>query len=383
MAAEEPGGRGEPAAHGEPAVHADGLVRSFGAHRVLDHVELRVERGEFFSLLGPSGCGKTTALRIIAGLEEADEGRVRIDGADVSRVPAHRRPTNLVFQQGALFPHMDVARNVAFGLKAEHTGREETARRVAEVLDVVGMGAFAGRAPSTLSGGQRQRVAIARALVKRPRVLLLDEPLSALDLGLQLRMRRELRALQRRTATTFVCVTHNQAEAMEMSDRIAVMARGRIEQIGTAEELYRTPVSRFVAEFIGENNLFTVTGTEPGPAGATPAGPARYAVAAADGLRLPLPGDTGAAPDTVAAVRPESFRITPPDSPDAAVRAVVRSAGFLGARVRVVLETSEGREILADTSGTGTIPAVGESVGLAVDASDVVVLPGTGPGSPR
>ncbi|AXG83073.1 ABC transporter ATP-binding protein [Streptomyces paludis] len=349
----------------------------------MDHVELRVERGEFFSLLGPSGCGKTTALRIIAGLEEADEGRVRIDGADVSRVPAHRRPTNLVFQQGALFPHMDVARNVAFGLKAEHTGREETARRVAEVLDVVGMGAFAGRAPSTLSGGQRQRVAIARALVKRPRVLLLDEPLSALDLGLQLRMRRELRALQRRTATTFVCVTHNQAEAMEMSDRIAVMARGRIEQIGTAEELYRTPVSRFVAEFIGENNLFTVTGTEPGPAGATPAGPARYAVAAADGLRLPLPGDTGAAPDTVAAVRPESFRITPPDSPDAAVRAVVRSAGFLGARVRVVLETSEGREILADTSGTGTIPAVGESVGLAVDASDVVVLPGTGPGSPR
>ncbi|MEU6608639.1 ABC transporter ATP-binding protein [Streptomyces shenzhenensis] len=364
-------------ASSDAAVHAEAITRSFGSRRVLDHVELEVGQGEFFSLLGPSGCGKTTALRIIAGLEHADEGVVRINGVDVTRTPAHRRPTNLVFQQGALFPHMDVARNIAFGLSTERTDRKETARRVAEALDVVGMSDFAGRAPSTLSGGQRQRVAIARALVKRPRVLLLDEPLSALDLGLQLQMRRELRALQRRTGTTFVCVTHNQAEAMEMSDRIAVMAHGRIEQVGTAQELYRSPAGRFVAEFIGENNLFEATGVQDGPEGA------RRAVTAA-GLRLPLPEKSSATPKTVVAVRPESFRITSPDTPGAAGRATVRSAGFLGARVRVVLEAPDGREILVDTTATGPAPSVGESVGLTVDASDVVVLPAAAAdGAPR
>ncbi|MER6528644.1 ABC transporter ATP-binding protein [Streptomyces sp. NPDC001508] len=355
-------------ASSDTAVLAEGITRSFGSRRVLDHVQLEVGQGEFFSLLGPSGCGKTTALRIVAGLEHADEGSVRINGVDVTRTPAHRRPTNLVFQQGALFPHMDVARNVAFGLSTERTDRKETARRVAEALDVVGMSAFAGRAPSTLSGGQRQRVAIARALVKRPRVLLLDEPLSALDLGLQLQMRRELRALQRRTGTTFVCVTHNQAEAMEMSDRIAVMAHGRIEQVGTAQELYRSPAGRFVAEFIGENNLFEVTGVQDGPEGV------RRAVTAA-GLRLPLPEKSSAAPKPVVAVRPESFRLTSPDTPGTAGRATVQSAGFLGARVRVVLEAPGGREILVDTTATGPTVSVGEIVGLTVDAADVVVLP--------
>ncbi|MFB7493251.1 ABC transporter ATP-binding protein [Streptomyces sp. NPDC056161] len=353
------------------AVHADGLTRSFGSRRVLDDIELRVAPGEFFSLLGPSGCGKTTALRIIAGLEQADEGRVRIEGVDVTHAPAHRRPTNLVFQQGALFPHMDVARNVAFGLSTERTGRKETADRVAEALDVVGMSAFARRAPSTLSGGQRQRVAIARALVKRPRVLLLDEPLSALDLSLQLQMRRELRSLQRRTGTTFVCVTHNQAEAMEMSDRIAVMAHGRIEQTGTAEDLYRAPASRFVAEFIGENNLFEITGTQDDPA----VRGGRRAVTADGGLGLPLPAGACLAPGAVVAVRPESFRITAPDEAGAAGRAVVRSTGFLGALVRVVLATPDGREILADTRAGGATPTVGDHVGLAVSAADVTVLP--------
>ncbi|MFJ8600233.1 ABC transporter ATP-binding protein [Streptomyces shenzhenensis] len=361
------------------AVHVDGLTRSFGSRRVLDHIELRVEQGEFFSLLGPSGCGKTTALRIIAGLEHADEGRVHIDGVDVTRAPAHRRPTNLVFQQGALFPHMDVARNVAFGLSTERTDRKETARRVAEALDIVGMSAFAGRTPGTLSGGQRQRVAVARALVKRPRVLLLDEPLSALDLSLQLRMRRELRAVQRRTDTTFVCVTHNQAEAMEMSDRIAVMAHGRIEQVGTAEELYRSPASRFVAEFIGENNLFETAGTRDDPEGGT-----RRVLTTDAGLRLPLPEQFSVTPDTVVAVRPEAFRITAPDTPGIAGHATVRSAGFLGTRVRVVLETPDGREVIVDAAATGPAPTVGESVGLDVDASDVVLLPpAAAPGGAR
>ncbi|TDC74572.1 ABC transporter ATP-binding protein [Streptomyces hainanensis] len=334
-----------------PALHADGVSKWFDGRRVLDAVDIEVREGEFFSLLGPSGCGKTTALRIVAGLDAPDEGRVSINGTDVTRTPAHRRPTNLVFQQGALFPHLSVFDNVAFGLRTEKTAKREIAGRVEELLDVVGMAEFAGRAPGTLSGGQRQRVAMARALVRRPQVLLLDEPLSALDLGLQLRMRRELRALQRRTGTAFVCVTHNQAEAMEISDRIAVLNAGRVEQTGTARELYHTPASRFVAEFIGENNLF---------AGAT-----------ADGLTLP------ADHDGLLAVRPESFRLAAADDAASVGTATVRSAGFLGPRLRVVLETATGREVLVDAEAGATTAAVGERVGLAVAAAQVAVVPET------
>ncbi|MFD8160905.1 ABC transporter ATP-binding protein [Streptomyces malaysiensis] len=345
------------------AIAVRSLSKSFGRKDVLNDIELTVRAGEFFSLLGPSGCGKSTALRIIAGLERPDRGRVLLGGTDVTDTPPHRRPTNLVFQQGALFPHMTVFDNVAYGLRARRTGRAEITRRVAEILDVVGMSEFAGRAPSTLSGGQRQRIAIARALVGRPDVLLLDEPLSALDLGLQLRMRRELRSLQRQTGTAFVCVTHNQSEAMEVSDRIAVMNDGRVEQFGTAEELYRAPVSRFVAGFIGENNLFD-TAPDPDSPGRS----------RADGLTFPVPG--GGSP--LVAVRPEFIRVVGPLDHGAVGDAVVRSVGFLGARIRIVLETSTGREVLADTDAHTASVTVGATVGVAVDPAHITVVPADG-----
>jgi ABC-type Fe3+/spermidine/putrescine transport system ATPase subunit len=359
-------------------VLAESLSKRFDHKRVLDGITLTVAPGEFFSVLGPSGCGKTTALRIIAGLDRPDHGRVLINGTDVTRTPPHRRPTNLVFQQGALFPHMNVFANVAFGLRCERLGRAETGRRVEEILDVVGMAEYAGRPPSTLSGGQRQRVAIARALVKRPDVLLLDEPLSALDLGLQLRMRRELRRLQQQTGTAFVCVTHNQAEAMEISDRIAVVNDGRVEQTGTARDLYRAPASRFVAEFIGETNLFEAR-VAPAPAARSAAdrkapAPAGLMTAHADGLEFPAPPAVGTG-HRLLAVRPEGVRVVPVDDPASAGTAVVRSAGFLGARVRMVLESSTGREILVDAGGTGGAAMVGDRVGVAVDAERVAVVP--------
>ncbi|MFE9887973.1 ABC transporter ATP-binding protein [Streptomyces scopuliridis] len=367
------------------AVSVRSVSKSFDGKRVLEDIELSIEAGEFFSLLGPSGCGKTTALRIVAGLEQPDRGRILINGSDVTRTPPHRRPTNLVFQQGALFPHMNVFANVAYGLRARRVNRTEINRRVEEILDVVGMGEFAGRAPTTLSGGQRQRVAIARALVQRPDVLLLDEPLSALDLGLQLRMRRELRGLQRRTGTTFVCVTHNQGEAMEVSDRIAVMNDGRVEQVGTAEELYRAPAGRFVAEFLGENNLFETSPVPGSPGlvradGLTLAVPGAGAGAEGGGNRGAGNGGTGSGSvrsgSTLVAVRPEAVRVVDPSDAASAGPAVVRSVGFLGARLRFVLETSTGREILADADGhTAAVPA-GTSVGVAVHPAHITVVPG-------
>ncbi|QLD89717.1 ABC transporter ATP-binding protein [Natronomonas salina] len=238
-------------------VELDGVSRRYGATTALEDVSLTVEDGEFFTLVGPSGCGKTTTLRLLAGFEAPTEGTVRFGGADVAGVPPEDRDVGIVFQSYALFPHMTVGENVAYGLRfADPPGGGTDAARVAELLDLVGLGGFEDRDPTALSGGQQQRVALARALAPGPDLLLLDEPMSALDARLRERLRRDVREIQRDLGVTTVYVTHDQAEAMAISDRVAVLSDGRVEQVGYPRELYRRPRTRFVAGFLGENNVF-------------------------------------------------------------------------------------------------------------------------------
>ena len=247
-----------------PAVELSGVVKRFGDDVVaVDGVELSIDDGEFFSLLGPSGCGKTTTLRMIAGFEFPTEGSIRVHGAEMGLKPPNERPINTVFQSYALFPHMTVAENVAFGLQMKKVEKSEIADRVRRVLDQVQLGKRADAKPSQLSGGMQQRVALARALVNEPEVLLLDEPLGALDLKLRQAMQVELKDLQSRVGITFIYVTHDQEEALTMSDRIGVMSEGRLLQVGRSEEIYEAPTSRFVADFIGDINLLDATVVDP------------------------------------------------------------------------------------------------------------------------
>ncbi|QMI37474.1 spermidine/putrescine ABC transporter ATP-binding protein PotA [Escherichia fergusonii] len=242
-----------------PLVQLAGIRKSFDGKEVISNLDLTINNGEFLTLLGPSGCGKTTVLRLIAGLETVDSGRIMLDNEDITHVPAENRYVNTVFQSYALFPHMTVFENVAFGLRMQKTPAAEIAPRVTEALRMVQLESFAQRKPHQLSGGQQQRVAIARAVVNKPRLLLLDESLSALDYKLRKQMQNELKALQRKLGITFVFVTHDQEEALTMSDRIVVMRDGRIEQDGTPREIYEEPKNLFVAGFIGEINMFNAT----------------------------------------------------------------------------------------------------------------------------
>jgi spermidine/putrescine transport system ATP-binding protein len=237
-----------------PLLTLNNLSKTYGSNRVLDNVDLTIYDGEFFTLLGPSGCGKTTVLRMIAGLEDTDTGTIQLDGQDIARVPAEKRPINTVFQSYALFPHMTVFDNVAFGLRMSGVAKDEIKPRVMEALEMVRLGDFADRKPSQLSGGQQQRVAIARAVVNRPKLLLLDESLSALDYKLRQQMQIELKRLQRKLGITFVFVTHDQEEALSMSDRVVVMNKGKVQQLGSPRAIYEQPANLFVAKFIGEIN---------------------------------------------------------------------------------------------------------------------------------
>jgi putrescine transport system ATP-binding protein len=290
----------DPAA--KPLIRFEGATKRFGGVAAVDGVTLDIFAGEFFCLLGPSGCGKTTLMRMLAGFEAPDAGRVLLAGQDLAGVPPHRRPVNMMFQSYALFPHLTVEGNVGFGLKQERLPKAEIRERVAEMLRLVQLERFGARRPDQLSGGQRQRVALARALAKRPKVLLLDEPLAALDRKLREETQFELMEIQARLGTTFLVVTHDQGEAMAMSDRIAVMDAGRIVQTGTPAEIYETPASRFVAGFVGDVNI--LEGTARGPDGAL------FAIDSAavpDGLFLETVRDVAAGQAVAVAVRPEKM----------------------------------------------------------------------------
>jgi spermidine/putrescine transport system ATP-binding protein len=335
----------------QPSVEVVSARKSYGAEvTALDGVSVAVARGEFFTLLGPSGCGKTTLLRLLAGFETPDEGAIRIGGRDVTADPPHKRPVNTVFQSYALFPHLTVARNVSFGLEMRGTPRRDADARAREMLELVELSPMADRRPAQLSGGQQQRVALARALAPAPEVLLLDEPLSALDLKLRQAMRRELARIQHETGITFVFVTHDQEEALAMSDRIAVMRDGRILQTGTPRDIYEAPANRFVADFIGETNFLT---------GRAASGTLHLA----SGETLPAPGAQG---ETTLAVRPEQVRLHPAGAPGT-LAATVTDAVYMGTDTHCHLALSDGTPLVARLPATpgAAPPQRGTPVGLA------------------
>jgi putrescine transport system ATP-binding protein len=357
-----------------PHLLVDRVSKRFGGVAAVDDVSLTVAGGEFFALLGPSGCGKTTLLRLLAGFETPDAGRILIDGVDMTGVPPYARPVNMMFQSYALFPHMDVRENVAFGLRQEGAARAAIRERVAAMLDLVQMAALARRKPSQLSGGQKQRVALARALVKQPKLLLLDEPLAALDRKLREHTQFELMRVQERVGVTFIVVTHDQAEAMTMASRIAVMERGRLRQVGTPGEVYEAPSSRFVADFVGAVNLLAGQVREASGGSLVIDSPAIGGFRVR-GLALP----PGAA--ITVALRPEKIALgrAPGADGDNRHEGVVREITYLGGLSLYRVELPSGallRVSLPNTARLAGPPfARGERVHLAWPAEAGVVLP--------
>ena len=335
-------------------VYPDGTV-------AVDGVDLAVARGEFFSLLGPSGCGKSTTLRMIAGLEDLTSGQILIRGQDMRGQPAHRRPTNMVFQRLALFPHLTVRQNIAFGPKLRRRTRQQVGEKVSSALELVELTGLGHRYPDQLSGGQQQRVAIARALANEPAVLLLDEPLGSLDLRLRIQMQQALKRIQHESRTTFIYVTHDQTEAMTMSDRVAVMTAGRIDQLGQPDELYTTPATRFVATFIGDTNLFE--------------GTYRDGHLDTGDLTLPTPS-----PGRIASIRPERVAAGRSlDGFDCIYDVTVVDVTFQGPTIRYTLRLTSGRELLAEYPTNGRQPPLspGDRAEAGFDLAAVAMLTDT------
>jgi spermidine/putrescine transport system ATP-binding protein len=360
-------GAGGPARTGAPDVQIQHVTKRFDTVTAVDAMDLSIERGEFYSLLGPSGCGKTTTLRMIAGFEQPTEGEIYLAGQPIAGVPPYQRNVNTVFQHYALFPHMDVAQNVGYGLRQRKVDKPEEARRVAEALELVRLGGYGKRRTWEMSGGQQQRVALARALVNRPTVLLLDEPLGALDLKLRKEMQLELKALQREVGITFVYVTHDQEEALTMSDQIVVMRDGLIQQKGDPTVLYERPVNRFVADFIGTSNFIDATVVE----GTDAAG--RTVVRTARGLtmrgRMTDPDARPAVGDTViVATRPERLEVIPEAAVADAGAGMTQIPGrvqqgtYLGDQTEYRVQTGEAGELIVrhqNAAGAGGAPGVG------------------------
>lgn len=344
------------------AVDARNVGKIYGtgndAVTALGDVSISIEQGEFFTLLGPSGCGKTTLLRCIAGFETPTSGTIHLSGQDITHTPPNQRPVNTVFQSYALFPHLSVAKNVGFGLKMMGKPAGEVAKAVARVLALVKLEEFADRMPQQLSGGQQQRVALARALAPEPQVLLLDEPLSALDLKLRKEMQNELKRLQTETGITFIFVTHDQEEALTMSNRIGVMSQGALLQVGTPHEIYEHPVNRFVADFIGETNF--LEGRVDGD---------RVRIGTGDLLEVQLDGHEGT---VTLAIRPEQISLSPPET---GLMARIVQTTYMGTDTHYALELSEGSRIIARVQSkyAGDF-GIGDAVGINIDTKAVQVL---------
>jgi spermidine/putrescine transport system ATP-binding protein len=363
--AEEDAGRGV-------AVRLAGITKRFGEFVAVDDLNLDIYEGEFFSLLGPSGCGKTTTLRMIAGFEEPTQGEISVAGEEVQGVPPYRRPVNTVFQSYAIFPHLNVFDNVAFGLRRAKVPKDEVASRVADACEMVQLTGFEKRRPGMLSGGQQQRVALARALVNRPKVLLLDEPLGALDLKLRKEMQLELKSLQEEVGITFVYVTHDQEEALTMSDRIAVMNEGKVQQLAGPTTLYETPANRFVAGFIGQTNVFSGT--------VEVADGDKVTLRTREGLRVEAVAREQGVPkegeEVDAAVRPEKVRFG--ESGDNVCAAEVKQVVYLGASTQYIVELEGGGKLVLyqqnafDAAG----PSEGDGVSVSWDAQNCLVLGG-------
>ena len=354
------------------AVRFDGVTKRFGEITAIDDVSLLVRRGELMTLLGPSGCGKTTLLSLVAGFLIPDRGEIAIDGRGVTDLPTHRREIGIMFQNYALFPHMSVAANVGYGLKMRRTPKPEIARRVADALALVKLAGLEDRRPRQLSGGQQQRVALARALVIRPKVLLLDEPFSALDRNLRASMQVEIKEIQRKLGVTTIFVTHDQSEALSLSDRIAVIAEGRIRQLGTPDEIYRRPIDRFVASFVGDVNVLSARLERSD--GAT-------AMVALGLVQVPVPARTlrGAVPGEAVDlfVRPEGLRVAEPDA-SVAAHGVVAAQVYQGGHVDLYVDAPEaasGRVLLRlpGHEGMSRWPP-GTRIGLALAAGEAVAF---------
>jgi spermidine/putrescine transport system ATP-binding protein len=379
-----PAAKSEATNGGTPSVELRSVTKRFDEVVAVDDLTLAIESGHFFTLLGPSGCGKTTTLRMIAGFEETTAGQVLIDGSDVVGLPPHKRPTNTVFQSYALFPHLSVSDNVAFGLKRKGVEKPEIDRRVRGELDRVGLAREANRRPAQLSGGQQQRVALARALVNLPKVLLLDEPLGALDLKLRKGLQVQLKQIQREVGITFIYVTHDQEEALTMSDRIAVMNEGRVEQIADPEHVYERPATSFVAGFIGVSNLMPGVVTKAGRAGEVKLDSGETVTASVDGLAT---GDR-----CHAVVRPEKLHIDAgegsADGSRPSVEGVVESSLYLGTTTQLIVRLPDEVTMTvlvpnANEAERRRLPGGGVPVRLSWAPEHMHVVRESGGGGPR
>jgi spermidine/putrescine transport system ATP-binding protein len=360
-----------------PSVRLDRVTKRFGDFTAVREMELEIPAGEFFTMLGPSGCGKTTTLRMVAGFEDPTEGRVLLSGEDVTNLPAFRRPTNTVFQSYALFPHRNVEQNVAFGLQRQKVDKAEIRRRVAEELERVGLSAEAKRKPAQLSGGQQQRVALARALVNRPEVLLLDEPLGALDLKLRKQLQVELKRIQRDVGITFVYVTHDQEEALTMSDRIAVMNRGVVEQVSDPETVYERPGTTFVAGFIGVSNLM------PGEVVSSNGAGTQMRLDAGPTVKALDSGGVQAGERAHAVVRPEKLELRQAGAPGEgnrpSVEGQVESSLYLGTATQMVVRLGDGTRMTvlvpnADAEARRDLPAAGDGARLSWSDENIHIV---------
>lgn len=363
---------------GENFIQIDHVHKSFGSVKAVRDVSLNIAEGEVFCLLGGSGSGKSTLLRMLAGFEDLTSGRILIDAVDTAGTPPEKRPVNMMFQSYALFPHMTVFNNIAYGLKREGVAKSEVQTRVQEVLNLVKMGDLGARKPAQLSGGQRQRVALARCLVKRPKVLLLDEPLAALDKKLREETQQELLSIQRALGLTFVVVTHDQEEAMHLANRVGIMDRGRIVQIGSPSDIYENPNSLFVAEFVGRLNKLpgTFEGRTDGQAQIRLSDTMQ--LASDDAIRL----EKGK--PVTAVIRPENVQVCAPGGggPDARV-GTIKFASFLGSQITYTITLPDGFEVQADTqntrNGASFAAALGDTVDVVLRASDVKLFTDTDP----